>query len=339
MKKTFLYITALLTGLFLFQGCSSDDSDDLVGNWVKVSDFEGVSRSGAVCFTVDETVYVATGAAGTSGKKYYNDLWQYDQRKETWTQKASMDGVPRKYAVGFGANGAGFVGLGYNVDMDSNLDDFWRYDPSSNSWSEAASFGGSARHSAIAFSIQGKGYVGTGEDGNHLKDFWRYDPLADSWTQVTSIGGSKRLGASVFVIDDIAYVCCGINNSSLVTDFWAYDASTDTWTEKRKIANVSSDSYDDDYSTIARSYGAAFTMDGKGYVSCGVRSGIISNTWEYDPITDLWTERTAFEATARKEPVGFSLNGRGYILTGQSSGYYFDDMYEFFPYDEYDEYD
>ena len=134
---------------YLLPSCSIDDEEDLVGNWVKVSDFDGVSRCSAVTFTAGGQVYVATG-----------------------------------------------------------------------------------------------GY-----------------------------GGSKRMGASAFVIDGTAYVVGGENNSESVTDFWAFDPDTETWTEKREISNVSDDDYDDDYSTIARSYGVAFTMYGLGYLTCGENAG------------------------------------------------------------------
>ena len=201
-------------------GCSDDDDEDeLVGNWVKVSDFDGVARCSAVTFTVDGKVYVAAGGYG--GYKYkLNDLWAFNEDSGTWTQMASMEGEARTYAVGFSTDRYGYVGLGY--DGDNYLKDFWRYDPASNSWSQVSDFGGSARRAAVSFSVLGTGYVGCGFDGNHLKDFWKYNEDADSWEQITSIGGSKRIGASSFVIDDIAYVVGGENNSDVVTDFWAF---------------------------------------------------------------------------------------------------------------------
>ena len=277
MMKNFLRLAMAATLLTAFAGlvwnCSDEDEEELVGNWVKVSDFDGVARCSAVTFTVDGTVYVAAGGYG--GYKYrLNDLWMFNEDSGTWTQKASMTGAARTYAVGFASDRYGYVGLGY--DGDNYLKDFWRYDPASNTWTEVSEFGGSARRAAVAFSVQGTGYVGCGYDGNHLKDFWKYNEASDTWEAITSIGGSKRIGASSFVIDDVAYVVGGENNSETVTDFWAYDASTDTWIEKRKIANVSDDEYDDDYSTIARSYGVAFTMYGLGYFTCGrmpVREG------------------------------------------------------------------
>ena len=85
------------------------------------------------------------------------------------------------------------------------------------------------------------------------------------------------MGASSFVIYNVAFVVGGENNSECVTDFWAFDPSGETWIEKRKISNVSDD---DDYATIARSYGVAFTMYGLGYLTCGENAGSgRNNTW------------------------------------------------------------
>lgn len=41
----------------------------------------------------------------------------------------------------------------------------------------------------------------------------------------------------------------------------------------------------------------------------------------------------------RSEAVGFSINDRGFVLTGKGGTYQYDDMWEFFPSEEYDEYD
>ena len=291
MEKNYWLLLALLAFALPVVGCSDDeDEEELVGNWVKVSDFDGVARCSAVTFTVGGKVYVAAGGYG--GYKYrLNDLWAFNEDSGTWTQVASMEGVARTYAVGFSTELYGYVGLGYDGD-------------------------------------------------NYLKDFWRYDEGSDKWEQITSIGGSKRIGASSFVIDDIAYVVGGENNSSVVTDFWSFDPVSGTWTEKREISNVSDEEYDDDYSTIPRSYGVAFTMYGLGYFTCGENAGSgRSNTWEYNPSDDTWTERSSFEGGTRTEAVGFSINNKGYVLTGKSGTAQYDDMWEFFPQDEYNEND
>lgn len=142
------------------------------------------------------------------------------------------------------------------------------------------------------------------------------------------------------MIDGTAYVVGGENNSESVTDFWAFDASSGTWTELREIDDASDEDYDDDYGSIARSYGVAFTINGLGYFTCGEDAGSgMTSTWEYDPSSDQWTERSSFEAGTRSEAVGFSLDNRGFVLTGKSGSYQYDDMWEFFPRDEYDEND
>ena len=52
----------MLAVVLPFGGCTDDDDEDeLVGNWSKVSDFDGVARCSAVTFTVNGNVYVAAG--------------------------------------------------------------------------------------------------------------------------------------------------------------------------------------------------------------------------------------------------------------------------------------
>ena len=137
-----------------------------------------------------------------------------------------------------------------------------------------------------------------------------------------------------FVINDKAYVCSGNNNGSALNDLWMYDASADSWTEKRNISNTSTDTYDDNYANIARYNGVSFVMDNFAYITCGESGSLISDTWMYDPSSDLWTRKTAFEGTARTGAVAFSLSNRGFVLTGRSGSLSFDNAYEFHPNDE-----
>lgn len=295
------------------------------------SDFEGVGRSEAVSAVLDGKAYVGLGYNGTDRLA---DFWVYDSNEDFWQKKADFPGTPRNSAVAFAANGKVYVGLGY--DGVNYLKDFWQYDPSANSWTQVADFIGSGRYDAVGFGLNNKGYVCSGYDGNYLKDFFSYDPASNTWTQEISPGGSKRTEASVFVINEKAYLCLGSNNGAYVNELWEYDGSS--WTEKRKMTNVSSDSYDDDYA-MTRANSVAFTLDGKGYITTGTTGGLTSTTWEYNPTDDTWIERTSFEGTAREGAVGFSVNGRGYVTTGRSSSLRLDDMREFLPTAEYDEND
>jgi N-acetylneuraminic acid mutarotase len=314
--------------------CHKSSSTVLVGNWVEQSDFEGVARSSATAFSINDYGFVGLGYDGEVRLK---DFWSYDPGRNSWTQVAAFPGIARNSAVGFSAAGKGFVGLGY--DGESKLKDFWQYDPGANKWDSVnAPNGPSARYGAVAFSIGDIGYVGTGYDGNYLKDFWAYNPGDNTWTQKTSFGGSKRRDAVAFVLADKGYICTGINNGNYEREFYMYDPGSDTWTAKRKIYNSSDESYDNDYA-IVRSNAVAFVIGNKAYIATGAMGSLKSDVWEYDPATDLWEPKTNFEGSARQDAVSFSIAGRGYVTTGKSSTYQFDDIWEFLPLDDYNKED
>jgi N-acetylneuraminic acid mutarotase len=358
-KKFLLGLLSLSLFAFAAWSCSDDEENELVGNWVKASDFGGSARNAAVTFNINNTAYVATGygtvgGSGSTTKTSLKDLWMFDPAtnggKGSWTRKADMpaEAAARNNGVAFSIGTTGYVGLGSSSDNESKmLKDFWKYESTTDTWTKLKDFGaGSARPElatprvgAIAFTVNGFGYVGFCNDGGKLQDLWKYNPADDSWTQVTGPGGSKREGAAVFVIDNTAYVVGGTNNNATVTDFWAYNAATDSWSEKRKVANVSTETYDDNYGSIARTYGVAFVMDGKGYLTAGASS--TTTTWEYDSTAAQWTERTRFEGNPRLQAVGFAVNNRGFVGLGAAStgGAPYDNMYEFHPREKYDELD
>jgi hypothetical protein len=322
----FLIGLFLIPGIFIFSSCDNNTTETvLLGNWVELSDYEGVARSDAVSFSINDKGYVTTGY---DGDDRLNDLWEYDPAKDYWVQKANCPGNTRNGAVGFGTATKGYVGTGY--DGSKKLNDFWEYDPQTNSWLQVADFPGNARYGAIAFSIDNKGYVGTGYDGNYLKDLWMYNPDSNEWTQKVSVGGSKRRDAVSFVINGKGYVCTGVNNGTYESDFWEYDPIADLWTAKRDIANTSDEKYDNDYA-IVRTNAVAFSANGIGYIVSGGQGTVSGEAWAYNPVTDLWEEKTTLEGATRMEAVAFTLLNKGYVLTGRSSGYYFDDVWCFYP--------
>ena len=334
MTKTKAY---WIGGLLIFssfitsQGCtkSTDSDEDLVGNWKRFDDFEGNARSEAVSFTIGEYAYVTTGATASDR---FKDLWEYNIARRYWIQKADLPGAARNSAVAFSIGTKGYVGTGY--DGSTRLTDFWEYDQSSNQWTQKANFGGSARYDAVGFALNDKGYIACGYDANYLKDVWQYDPSNDQWTQKASVGGSKRSAAMAFVVNGKAYVSSGNNNGEILKDIWSYDDSANEWTEKTKIYNYSDESYDDDYGTIPRQNGVAFTIGNNVYITTGENSSLTSVTWQYDPSSDRWIEKTAFEGTGRTGAVAFTLNDRGFVLTGRSGSLMMDNMYELLPNEE-----
>ena len=327
--KHLLLLLFSIYNLSILTSCSNDDDDEYVGNWVRVSDLDGKARANAATFVIGNKGYLTGGYDGDD--YYYNDLWEYDPDLNSWTQKADMPGVKRSSAVAFSSLTNGYVGTGY--DGLNKLQDFWKYNPTSNSWAQVADFPGTGRYAAIGFGIDDKGYVGTGYDGSELKDFYKYDESSNSWSQIVSLGGTKRRDAAVFVIDKIAYVGFGSNNGSTVSDFWAFNPTTETWTRKEDTSNDE----DDDEGSQDCTSPAAFAINGKGYIATGSVSGVSTVTWEYNPLTDFWTQKNNFEGSARESACAFSINNRGFVLTGNSGSQYFDDIWELKPNDELNE--
>ena len=236
----FFFLIALFSLTLFSCSCKDDEPTELLGNWLDLSDFEGVARNDGVSFTIGDIGYVGTGYDGEVRLK---DFWSYNSSTNYWTQIADLQGEARNSAVAFSVSGKGYVGTGYNGI--NKLSDFWAYDPGSNSWDEIADFaadGGSARYGAIAMSIGDLGYIGTGYDGNYLKDFWAYYPELDTFIAQVSVAGSKRRDAVAFVLNGKGYVCTGYNNGTYENDLLEYNPSTGLWTEKRKIASVSDES-------------------------------------------------------------------------------------------------
>lgn len=330
----------LLVPVLMISACNSDadEANDVIGNWVNRFSFNGVARSEAVSFTIGDKSYIGTGF---DGRDRLRDFYEYNPTTNLWRKVKSLpdDAAARSSATGFSIGNKGYVGLGYD-DNGVRLNDFYEFTPptttnptDSGTWVKKANFIGTARQEATGFAIGNTGYVLGGFDGSYLKDFYEYSPANDTWTLSNkAFPGNKRREATVFIINNKAYFGTGINNDIPVNDFWEFDpASTVGWVQKRDIANTKEDSYDDDYTTIVRSNASSFVINNKGYITSGENGANVSETWQYDPATDVWTRRTGFEGAGRTGAVGFTVAGRGFLLTGRNGSTPYDDVWEFYP--------
>lgn len=320
-----LFIVSISTAL-MSMSCEDDNNDDdKVGNWIVSTVFDGTSRSNAVTFIIGNKGYMGTGY---DGDDYLNDFWEYDFEGGYWVQKANFPGESRSSAVGFNANNYGFIGTGYNGSTE--LKDFYRYNPATNVWNQISDFGGQFRRGATAFNSINYGFVGCGFDGsNDKKDFWKYDSTTDSWVELIGFGGNKRRDGSYFKIDNNIYFGFGKSNGINQKDFWKFNVDSETWTRLRDL------DYDDDYN-LERSNAIGFNIGEYGYICNGTPN---ASVWEYNPQLDEWIEKTGFEGITRQDASSFSYNNRAYVFLGRSINLYFDDMYEFMPFEEYDDED
>ncbi|TKG97085.1 hypothetical protein EYV94_01260 [Puteibacter caeruleilacunae] len=357
MKKLLVVFLSLL----VFAACSDSDH----GNWIERSDFNGPPRTDAVCFQIDDKVYVGTGYDSSQDKdlEYFTDFWVFEGPTKPWKKVAPFPGTGRSGAVGFALNGRGYVGTGYGYKQADDtytdeLEDFYEFNPNgtttigevtySGSWTKVADFPGGRRRGALAFVLNGKAYVGTGygpgvedEEGVEIvsNDMYTFD--GSNWVEVGSTIG-KRQDASVFMIDGKAYIVGGRNkDGSNNEDFYSFDGTD--WIELTDL-----DHTDFGWTGVMRSNAVSFSLDEIGYVALGTSKEV----WKYDPTLDnkalgkaalphkhTWYEKTEFEGTARTGAISFVWQGRIFLGLGGPAGSPYDDIWEFKPYDNYDDRD
>ncbi|HEY4799322.1 MAG TPA: hypothetical protein VII99_09635, partial [Bacteroidia bacterium] len=191
-------------------------------------------------------------------------------------------------------------------------------------WTQKANFAGTGRTLGTGFSIWTKGYLGTGWDVTFKKDFWEYDRITNVWTQKANFGGVPRNQAVGFSIGTKGYIGTGnISAYGSINDFWEYDPSTNIWTQKANVPGQ------------MRNAAIGFSIGSKGYIGGGNYYASnywhnLNDFWEYDPVSNIWTQKANLPGPVRQLGIGFSISNKGYIGTGaDSSGYiYYQDIWE-----------
>lgn len=281
------------------------------------------NRSHAAGFSIGNKGYLGTGT--TLSNTYNNDFWEYDATLNSWTQKANFPGTARLAAVGFAVGSKGYIGSG--VDLNNlRRNDFYEYDPSNNTWTQRASITGS-RSYAVGFSIGTKAYVGTGYvSTNYVNDFWEFDPAINTWTAKANFPGTGRHSATAFSIGTKGYLGFGSIGTAGTGDFWEYSPATNSWVQKAGIYGMQ---------MFAAS---GFALGGKGFMVGGKDQGTTNafstQTYQYDPVTNLWRLVATHNANSKNYGVAFTIGGKGYYATGStgnSTNFATNVLYEYEP--------
>ncbi len=197
----------------------------LTNSWLQKADFPGGGfGSGiyfATAFSIDSKGYVCGGKMGPNN--YSNQLWEYKESIDQWTQLANFPAGVRYQMASFSIGFKGYVGLGADQDLYNN--DFWEFSAATNQWTQISSLPSSVRAASATFSIGSRGFVCMGTNGGALDDLWEYNPSNDSWVARANYGGSRRKGAVGFSINGKGYVGTGKGNSGKKASFYEYTPS------------------------------------------------------------------------------------------------------------------
>jgi N-acetylneuraminic acid mutarotase len=300
------------------------------GNWVQAAAIYSYPRGHSSSFVIGNTAYVGLGLNETVRGRL-KDFWAFSL-DSGWTQKADFPGVPRSNAAGFSLDGFGYVGTG--TDGVNALHDFYQFDPVANTWTVKNSFPGGDRYDAVGFGVQGKGYIGTGYNTYWMNDFYQYDPKSDSWARTPGTSGNftKRRGAVAFVYNNRAYIFTGSTSGGMARDAWAFDPSQPApWIPLHDITNTDPGSFDDGYTDLQREFASAFVNGDHAYLTLGRNGSMVTSTWVYDFVQDLWTRRTTYPRQPRFGAVAFTIAGESFVGTGYTGSSTFDDFNRFVP--------
>jgi N-acetylneuraminic acid mutarotase len=107
---------------------------------------------------------------------------------------------------------------------------------------------------------------------------------------------------------------------------------------KSYVLNNDSDSqyYDEFVAAVGRGNVITFVDNGTAFFATGGSPSALSSVYEFDPATDIWVQKTAFEGSARTHAVGFVFNSRMILGSGNNGSSYFNDFWEFKPNEDYD---
>src|SRR6188508_2340568 len=97
----------IIARAFLGTAIALAQSASMAQTWTALEPLPAPVRDGAICFAIDDKVYLGGGV----GRK---DFFQYDPVTLAWTAKPDIPGVAseRAFAACFAVNGKGYVCLG-----------------------------------------------------------------------------------------------------------------------------------------------------------------------------------------------------------------------------------
>lgn len=146
------------------------------------------------------------------------------------------------------------------------------------------------------------------------------------WSQLDSIKGPGKSVASSFVMNGEGYVLCGLESTGFTRRMYSYDVNQNDWDSAHALGGISG-------SGLSRGSACAFSVFNKGYICLGQgdNSNFLRDVWEYDPVSDVWTQKADYAGTARRAAVSFVIGGYAYVGTGQDVVGLCDDFYKYDP--------
>ena len=147
-----------------------------------------------------------------------NNFREYDPENDTWTNKTNFPTNQLLGMVSFTIGNKGYVGSGFDGQINALTERFWEYDPAADTWTRKADFP-KPRGYAVGFSVEKCGYIGLGVGrAEFFNDCWEYRQTTDVWARVADCG-FWALDPMAMTMGSKAYVGPGGNLWEFAPDF------------------------------------------------------------------------------------------------------------------------
>jgi uncharacterized protein (TIGR03437 family) len=223
-----------------------------------------------------------------------NDLWEYSLEQHAWTEirvsgslpparfghTAVFDPVRRRLII-FGGQAGTF------------FSDVWAFEIASGSWQQLSpdDAGPSRRygHSAIYATARDRMVISHGfTDAGRFDDTWAFDFARNTWQDISPSGVRplrRCLHHAAYDADHGQMYLYGGCSSGFGPcpqgDLWSFDLTLNRWTERTPNSSPPPREH----------YGMAFdAARGKLVVFGGNGTGLLNDTWEYDPPSGAWRQ-------------------------------------------------
>lgn len=146
------------------------------------------------------------------------------------------------------------------------------------------------------------------------------------WEQKDSIKGPPRSAIACFVIGNRGYAVGGLIDNEGSKKMYSYSKSQNDWDDEIALGGNTGGGQE-------RYLACGFSIHDKGYITLGqgLGSAFMNDLWEYDKVTDSWTQKADFPGGPRRGATSFVIDGIAYVGTGENAQGLCQDFYAYDP--------
>lgn len=148
----------------------------------------------------------------------------------------------------------------------------------------------------------------------------------NTWSPKDTVNGAPRSVSSSFILNNEAYIIAGLDEDGFRRKMYSYSFTQDDWDAEESIGGINGGG-------LNRGSACAFSIGFKAYICLGQgeTNPFFKDNWEYDLVTQTWSQKSDFTGEARRQAVSFVLDDIAYVGTGIAASGLKKDMYKYNP--------